>query len=231
MIGRRAVVCGVLGLLAARRVAAAEPVPRDSARARAVVVLVVLADPRAGAATFPAGDVDAIAAELRRVYQVEVRTIAARPLPKSAYYVPRRRYRADALLTYLAGEIPAGLPAGARILGLTTADISTTKDNIKDWGVFGLGELGGAAAVVSSFRLKKKARSAAHASARVINTAVHEVGHVLGLDHCEEPNCVMLDAQGGIANTDASTGVPGPRCSAELDRGAPLRPLAELTTR
>lgn len=229
MIGRRAVIHGVLGLLAltGRRVSAG-PVPGDSGRVRAVVVLAVLTDPRADAAVFAPGDVDAIEAELRRVYQVEVRRVVARPLPKSAYTARRRRYRADTLLTFLAGEIPAELPAGTRILGLTTADISTTKEPFADWGVFGLGELGGTAAVVSSHRLKKRARSAAHASARVVNTAVHEVGHVLGLDHCEEPRCVMLDAQGGITNTDESTGLPGPQCQAELDREAPLRPLAEL---
>ena len=34
----------------------------------------------------------------------------------------------------------------------------------------------------------------------------------------------MLDAQGGIANTDASTGEPGPQCRAQLERSAPLRP-------
>lgn len=242
MIGRRTMVCGALGLLtgSAARAAGSAPVPEDSARgrapsrpsgpelARALVLLVVLTDPRPGSAAFPAGDVDAIEAELRRVYQVEVRRIPARPLPRSAFYAPRRRYRADTLLTYLAGEIPAELPAGTRILGLTTADISTSKDNFKDWGVFGLGDLGGPAAMVSNHRLRRRARDAAHATARVVNTAVHELGHVLGLDHCEEANCVMLDAQGGIANTDASTGVPGPQCRAELEREEPLRPLSEL---
>ncbi len=264
MIGRRTIVCGSLGLLVGSfaRSAAAAPVSGDSARGRAdermvraLVLLVVLTDSRPGSAAFPAGDVDAIEAELRRVYQVEVRRLTARPLPRSAFYAPRRRYRADTLLTYLAGEIPAELisrpsgpeltsrpsgpeltsrpsgpelTSGTRILGLTTADISTSKDNFKDWGVFGLGDLGGPAAMVSNHRLRRRARDAAHATARVVNTAVHELGHVLGLEHCEEANCVMLDAQGGIANTDASTGVPGPQCRAELDREEPLRPLSEL---
>jgi len=212
--------------------AAAEPGPgaasvspgASEAQVRATVLLVVLSDPRPGARAFAPAHVDAIEAELRRVYQVEVRRLATRPLPRSAYYPRRRRYRADTLLEYLGEQIPAGMRADTRVLGLTTADISTTKDQFKDWGVFGLGQLGGTAAMVSSHRLTRKAKSPAQALWRVTNTAVHELGHVLGLDHCEEQGCVMLDAQGGIANTDASTGVPGPQCRAKLDVRSPLRP-------
>lgn len=212
---------------------AAEPVPGDrsvgsgapveAAEIRAVVVLVVLEDPRPGAAKFPEALVDEVEAALARVYQVEVRRLARRPLPRSAFRVQRKRYRADDLLAYLATQVPAGMPARTRVLGLTTADISTTREPFKDWGVFGLGELDGTAAMVSSHRLRRKVRDAAQVRARVVNTAVHELGHVLGLDHCEEPRCVMLDAQGGIANTDESSGEPGPACQAKLDRVSPLR--------
>jgi hypothetical protein len=33
----------------------------------------------------------------------------------------------------------------------------------------------------------------------------------------------MLDAEGGITNTDDSSGAPGPSCRAKLDRLAPLQ--------
>ncbi len=196
---------------------ATEP-PAAVSEIRAVVVLVVLGE-------FPPELVDAVEAELRAAYQVEVRRRAPQALPASAWYAPRRRYRADLLLEHLRGLV-AGEPAGTRVLGLTSSDISTTKGKFKDWGVFGLGELGGTAAVVSGFRLWRKIKDPQKIAWRVKNTAVHELGHVLGLDHCEEPRCVMLDAEGGIENTDESTGLPGPECRAELERSAPLRPAA-----
>lgn len=187
---------------------------------RAVVVLVVLGE-------FPAELVDGIESALRSTYQVEVQRRPPIALPKSAWYAPRKRYRADVLLEHLGAQV-AQAPAGTRVLGLTSVDISTSKGKIVDWGVFGLGELGGTAAVVSGHRLWRKTKDPAKIAWRVTNTAVHEVGHVLGLDHCEEPRCVMLDAEGGIENTDDSTGGPGPSCTALLDARAPLRPRATL---
>lgn len=224
-LGALALVCGLPGEMAQVQAAAlAEGAVTPAPTAiRAVVYLVVLDDPRAGAEGFSSALVEEIAAELQRVYQVEVRRLEARPLPRSAFYRPRRRYKADLLLEFLAAQVPADMPAQTRVLGLTTADISTSKPPHKDWGVFGLGSLGGTAAVVSSHRLRKKVRDEAQARWRVTNTAVHELGHVLGLDHCEERRCVMQDAMGGITNTDESSGVPGPQCRAKLERLAPLR--------
>ena len=216
------VMCAaLLSLMNVEGEAAAAPAAVQGApQLRAVVVLMVLGE-------FPAPLVDAIEAALRRTYQVEVVRRGPIALPKSAWYAPRKRYRADALLGHLKGLV-AGDPAGTRVLGLTSVDISTTKGKFVDWGVFGLGELGGTAAVVSGHRLWKKTRDPAKIRWRVTTTAVHELGHVLGLDHCEEPKCVMRDAEGGIANTDDSTGLPGPRCAAQLEARAPLRPRAAL---
>ena len=214
-----AFVCAAALLGSAAEVKAERPAAAER-QVRAVVVLVVLGE-------FPRELVDAVAAELERVYQVEVRRRAAIGLPQDAWYAPRRRYRADVLLGHL-GALARGMPDGTRVLGLTSVDISTTKGKFKDWGVFGLGELGGTAAVVSGHRLWKKIKDPEKIRWRVTNTAVHELGHVLGLDHCEEPRCVMLDAEGGIANTDGSTGLPGPACAAALEEMSPLRPASSL---
>lgn len=165
---------------------------------------------------FPAAELNAVVTALETTLRVRVVRMPAQPLPKSAWYAPRRRYRADLLLDWLAPQ--AG--KGERILAVTAVDISTTNGRHRDWGVFGLAHLGGPSAVISRYRLARKAPKTkaglALVQRRVTTTAVHEVGHTLGLDHCTEARCVMLDAQGGIANTDSSTGRPGPQCAAKL---------------
>ncbi len=146
-----------------------------------------------------AADVDAVEQALTAIYALPVRRLPPEPLPKAAYYFPRKRYRAERLLDFLAPRLPAD---GWRILGLTGVDISTTKDRYPDWGVMGLANLDGPAGVISRFRCAKGAADAAHARTRLAKVAVHEIGHALGLEHCPARGCLMEDAAGKVATTD-----------------------------
>ncbi|RYG38928.1 hypothetical protein EON81_02240 [bacterium] len=101
-------------------------------------------------------------------------------LPADAYTKPRKRYRADGLLDHL------NRVEGDRVIGVTDRDISTTLHGRKDWGIMGLAWLDRHPCVVSSFRAK----------AGVGKTAVHEIGHTLGRDHCPVKGCLMQDAKG-----------------------------------
>ncbi|MEZ4426466.1 MAG: hypothetical protein R3A51_02105 [Nannocystaceae bacterium] len=185
------------------------------ARVRGEVVLIPLGG-------FPDELLAAVEEGLRAEYDVRVTRAESRPLPKDAYYAPRRRYRADTLLEYLLTQIE-GTPRTTRALGLTTRDISVTNGPHKDWGVFGYGFVPGKAAVISSFRLRRRTRDKALVERRVVTTAIHEIGHTFGLDHCNEhgERCPMLDAEGSIVNTDSSTGHLGPGCRASLERAYP----------
>ena len=180
---------------------------------RTRVDLVVLGD-------FPRPLVDAVSHKLVDELQVDVRELPATSLPALAWYPPRARWRADKLIDWLPAQRPPG--DDARVLGLTTADISTTKDAYPDWGVFGLGAMSGYGAVMSTFRLGNGA-SPALLKFRVESVAAHEVGHMLGLPHCTEKGCLMLDAEGGIRNTDSGTGHLGERCRAQLEDALPTR--------
>lgn len=108
-------------------------------------------------------------------------------LPKSAYYSPRNRHRADSLLTFLGKQTKAGNVT----LGLTSKDISCTDGNIADWGIIGYSYCPGKASVASTFRLDKN-----NLSEQFFKAAIHELGHAMGLDHCPDKTCLMRDAEG-----------------------------------
>jgi archaemetzincin len=109
------------------------------------------------------------------------------PFPENAYYKPRNRYKADSLLTYLS----CIAKRGEVMVGLTGKDISTSKDEISDWGVMGLSYCPGKACIASTFRLNKK-----KLKEQFFKVAIHELGHTHGLDHCQNKTCLMRDAEG-----------------------------------
>jgi archaemetzincin len=188
--------------------------PDVDQRVRAKVILVPLR-------SFPDDLLESVEEALRGELDVEVEVHEVVELPEAAYYKPRRRYRADELLDFLDQY---AADDDTKVLGLTEVDISTTSDPYPDWGIFGLGRAPGASAVISSYRLKRKPKNREHVRFRVATVAVHEIGHTFGLPHCDEKavECVMLDAEGGIENTDVSSGTFGPKCRRMLDLLAPL---------
>lgn len=108
-------------------------------------------------------------------------------LPDEAYYKPRSRFRADYLIHYLAQRTPDGYTT----IGITTKDISTTKNSHYEWGVMGLSYCPGKACVVSDYRL-----SVNDQCNQFFKVVVHELGHTQGLRHCPVKTCFMQDAKG-----------------------------------
>ena len=146
-----------------------------------------------------------------------------KPLPRHTYYPPRKRYRADKLLDYLEAKVVPG--SGCRIvIGFTRVDISVTKGKHKDWGIFGLGSVGGTVAVVSTYRMKRS-RSRRTVKKRVVKVVNHELGHVLGLPHYTGPRkfCLMESAHGKVSTVDNETGLLCPESIATIQRRMRIR--------
>ena len=150
-------------------------------------------------APLPAKDTELVQKSLEAFYALDVKHLGKLQLPKSAFYRPRARYRAEKLLDFLATRLPED---GFRILGLTAVDISTEKPPHADWGILGLAKLDDVPCVVSKLRTGRKAKSVEHARIRLAKVCVHETGHTLGLEHCPNQGCLMEDAGGSVLTTD-----------------------------
>jgi len=123
---------------------------------------------------------------VEKAYRAKVSVGPRRALPKSAYYPPRHRYRADRLVPWLEGQA-----TDDKVLGLAKVDISVTARGHADWGVGGFAGLGKRSGVASSFRMKGDL-------ACFGEIAVHELGHTLGRPHCPTRGCTMHDREGTL---------------------------------
>lgn len=160
-----------------------------------------------------AADIARVKAGIQALYAVDVEVLPEKALPKAAYFAPRDRYKADKLLDVLAADTPAKF---TKVIGLTARDISTKKEKIEDWGIFGLGALGERPCVVSTFRLRAGKATDEVFLVRLVKVVNHELGHTFGLDHCPEAGCFMQDAGGKIATVDGESSKPCAACAARL---------------
>lgn len=157
---------------------------------------------------------DEVASAIQARVDVRVRFDPPRALPKSAFYEPRKRYRAEKLIDFVQSDFPQD---AWKVVAVTQAEISTTKGAIQDWGIAGLGLIGGQTCVLSTHIYQKHSKTKAALLRRLDDLAVHEFGHTLGLEHCPTDGCVMRDAKGNaIKSADTSTLRYCDRCRGSL---------------
>lgn len=103
---------------------------------------------------------------------------------------------------YEASKILKKFDSHKNLLIITEVDIATKHRGSNEYGIMGLGYRPGKTCVVSTFRMKKNV-SKEKVLERLSKVSIHEVGHNLGLDHCNyDRTCIMNDARGTVKQID-----------------------------
>ena len=143
-------------------------------------------------------------------------------IPRHAFNSAREQYNSSIVLEELSRLYGKGFFEGYnRVVGLADVDAYVLGLNF----VFGEALLGGPVAVVYLARLKPEfyGKPPNHELyvERICKEIMHELGHTLGLRHCNNPRCVMHFSN-SILDTDYKTMMYCLRCQSLIARQLPI---------
>jgi archaemetzincin len=171
-------------------------------------------------------DLGALAESLGRRTGLPVVIGAPVVAPRALWHPRRRQLQAERVLDWLFYQRPPELWG---VMAVTADDLSTTEEEM----IYGLANLRDRVAVVSLYRFAPELASdnpdtRQRAQEQLSRAAFHEVGHMLGLPHCERRGCLM----GAIKHRDEI----GPRtapcadCVRSLQRRLKAAPAPVMET-
>ena len=145
----------------------------------------------------PLAPVRDVAEDLARISGLSTRMSANRvSVPEDSYDVRRGQFQAPRLLQVLRGLRPASdgwiRHGDSLVLGIAAIDLYAPGLSF----VFGQADTAAGVAVISLARLYPAFYGRNHVletfRRRAAIEAVHEVGHLLGVHHCDDRHCVMF---------------------------------------
>src|SRR3989344_1312445 len=131
-------------------------------------------------------------AELHRVFGMQVTLHhALLHVPQEIFITDRQKWDAEKIIGYLHGRFNSAEGGKFMVLAIFPYDLFANGLNF----VYGLGERGGNFAVMSQFRLDEnyygRRRGEKKVRERTLKEAMHEIGHLAGIEHCPNKKCVM----------------------------------------
>jgi archaemetzincin len=150
--------------------------------------------------------------ELQNFYHYNVIVLTQDVIPNNIKSQTSGKYNANKILKFL-GEKYGYL--GGKIVGITNVNISTKRTlndvTYNDWSILGLGAVGGQSCIISTKNMITNHND------RLSKVTIHEVGHTLGLAHCDyDPKCLMNDAKGKASKVDSEEKIMCNQCKNKL---------------
>lgn len=122
----------------------------------------------------------------------QVEMLPGMTIPGESFNPQRRQYSSPALLETLAAKADGSTGGAGKIIGVIDEDLFSPIFTF----VFGEAQKDQAAAIVSMKRLRQEfyglPRDWRLLELRIFKEMVHEIGHLFGLTHCGNENCVMF---------------------------------------
>lgn len=154
-------------------------------------------------------DIVRVQKELSSFYDCDVIILPKIDLMTDTKVKGMNRYQSEKILKNIIQKF---YNKRGKVLLLTDVDICFNNGvNKEHWGIFGLGMLYSKPCVVSTNRFK------INRDKRLVKVSIHEIGHTLGLTHCDnDKKCVMNDAKGKGSTVDGVNKYLCPSCKTKL---------------